>query len=105
MKTKHIPAIVMLLGGSVACIVTYINRYSLREMLVTLTFSLVIFLIIGGVIKMILDSFQMPDEAKVDDEGEVVEKQGDEEADEDSLRTTDASDEIINKTEDDNMMG
>lgn len=75
MNTKKIPAIVMLLAGSVACIVTYINHYSLKDMLVVLVLTLVIFLIIGIVIKVILDSFELPeDEDKVDDEGEVVEK-------------------------------
>lgn len=75
MNTKKIPAFVMLLAGSVACIVTYINHYSLKDMLVVLVLTLVIFLIIGVAIKLILDSFQLPeDDGKVDDEGEVVEK-------------------------------
>lgn len=76
MKTKQIPALVMLLGGSVACIVSYINRYELKEMLVVLTLSLVIFLIFGVIIRLVLDSFELPqEEEKVDDDGEVVEKQ------------------------------
>ena len=76
MDTKKIPAIVMLLAGTVACIVTYINHYDLKDMLVVLILTLVIFLIIGIVIKMILDSFDLPEEEKneVGDEGEVVEK-------------------------------
>lgn len=76
MKTKQIPAIVMLLGGAVACIVSYINHYELKEMLVVVTLSLVIFLVIGVIIRLILDSFELPEEEeKVDDDGEVVEKQ------------------------------
>lgn len=75
MNTKKIPAFVMLLAGSVACIVTFINHYSLKDMLIVLILTLIIFLIIGIVIKAILDSFELPqDENKVDDEGEVVEK-------------------------------
>jgi len=77
MKTKFIPAVVMLLGGAVACIVTFLNNYSLDEMLSVLIISLIIFLILGVVIRLIIDSFELPDENRVDDEGEVVEKQGD----------------------------
>lgn len=85
MKTKHIPAMVMLLGGSVACVVSYINHYNLREMLVALMTALLVFLILGVIIRLIFDSFKMPDEDKVNDEGEVVEKQveGDKESEED----------------------
>ena len=66
----------MLLAGSVAVIVTYINHYSLEDMLVVLILTLIGFLIIGVAIKLIFDSFHIeePDEDRVDDEGEVVEK-------------------------------
>ena len=66
----------MLLAGSVAVIVTYINHYSLEEMLVVLILTLIVFLIIGIAIKLIFDSFHIeePDEDRVDDDGEVVEK-------------------------------
>ena len=76
MNTNKIPALVMLLAGSVAVIVTYINHYSLEDMLAVLILTLIVFLIIGVVIKMIFDSFHIeePDEDRVDDEGEVVEK-------------------------------
>lgn len=76
MNTNRIPAFVMLLAGAVAVIVTYINHYSLEDMLVVLILTLIVFLIIGVVIKLIFDSFHIeePDEDRVDDEGEVVEK-------------------------------
>ena len=70
----------MLLAGAVACIVTYLNQYDFIEMLTTLIWVLPVFLIIGLIVKKIFDSFQMPDENAVDDEGEVVEKQGEEES-------------------------
>lgn len=76
MKTKFIPAVVMLLGGAVACIVTFLNNYSLEEMLSVLIIALIVFLILGVVIRLIIDSFELPDDNRVDDEGEVVEKQG-----------------------------
>ena len=76
MNTKRIPAFVMLLAGAVATIVTYINHYSLEDMLVVLILTLIVFLVIGVAIKLVFDSFHIeePDEDRVDDEGEVVEK-------------------------------
>ena len=76
MNTNKIPALVMLLAGAVAVIVTYINHYSLEDMLVVLILTLIVFLILGVVIKLVFDSFHIeePDEDRVDDEGEVVEK-------------------------------
>lgn len=76
MNTNKIPALVMLLAGAVAVIVTYINHYSLEDMLGVLILTLIVFLILGVVIKLIFDSFHIeePDEDRVDDEGEVVEK-------------------------------
>ena len=76
MNTKRIPALVMLLAGAVATIVTYINHYSLEDMLVVLILTLIVFLIIGIAIKLVFDSFHIEDadSDRVDDDGEVVEK-------------------------------
>lgn len=76
MNTNKIPALVMLSAGSVAAIVSFINQYSFTDMLVTLILTLIAFLVIGVIIKLIFDSFHIeePDEDRVDDEGEVVEK-------------------------------
>lgn len=93
MKTKRIPALVMLLGGAVSCIVTYINHYDLKDTLVVVTLSLVVFLVLGVIIKIILDSFDIPGEDKVDDEGEVVEKQGELPEDSEDLEQDEAYDE------------
>lgn len=82
MNTKRIPALIMLIAGAIACIVTYMNHYDLKEMLTTLVWVLLIFLLIGLVVKKILDSFHMPGENAVDNEGEVIEKQEEEAAEE-----------------------
>ena len=76
MNTKRIPALVMLLAGAVVAIVTYINHYSLEESLKILILTLIVFLIVGVIIKLIFDSFHIEevDEERVDDDGEVVEK-------------------------------
>ena len=75
MNTKRIPAIVMLLAGAVTCIVTYIDGYDIRDTLFILFWVLIIFLVLGIVVKRILDSFRLPDENAVDDSGEMIEKQ------------------------------
>lgn len=84
MKTKTIPAIFMLLGGSVAVISTYINGYELIDMLKVLLVSLIIFLIIGFVAKIVIDKYvpyiEELDEEVETDEGSFMEKIGDDEA-------------------------
>ncbi len=75
MNTKRIPALVMLLAGAITVLVTYFNHYSLRDMLVALIIVLLIFLFIGAGIKIILDSFHLPQEDAVSDDGDVIEKQ------------------------------
>lgn len=78
MNTKKIPSIIMLLAGAVTCIVTFLNGYEIKDTLMILIWVLLIFLIIGVVVKKVLDSFHMPDENAVYDEGEVIEKTAEE---------------------------
>lgn len=76
-KTKSIPAIVTLLGCSVATIVTYINGYGLEKMLKVLIAVIFIFLFIGLLIKHLFEKYIPPVEEEVpevDDEGSVIEK-------------------------------
>lgn len=83
MNTKLVPALVMLLAGAVCCIVTFVNGYSLREMLITLTIVLLIFLVLGFVFRILLEIFKVNEvkaqneeveEGETSDEGEVVDK-------------------------------
>lgn len=78
MNTKKIPSIIMLLAGAVTCIVTFLNGYEIKDTLIILIWVLLVFLIIGVVVKKVLDSFHMPDEDAVNDEGEVIEKTAEE---------------------------
>lgn len=77
LKTKSIPAIVMLLGGAVASIVTYFNGYSLKQTLIILLICLFAFYILGVICKRVLDSFKIPipETEEEDSEGEVIEKE------------------------------
>lgn len=55
MKTRPIPAIVMLIAGFAVCIIMFVNDYSTSFMLRTLFWVLIGFYILGYIIKIILD--------------------------------------------------
>ena len=77
LKTKPIPAIVMLLGGAVSSIVTYVNHYTLKNMLLIVLISLIVFYILGVILKRVFDSFHIVMKKDEEDmtEGEVIEKE------------------------------
>lgn len=80
MTRKQMPLVLMLVAGSATSLITYFRGASLKTMLIALLATLVAFYFMGSVIKMILDSFEKANEtAKVSDEGEVIEKEPDEE--------------------------
>jgi large-conductance mechanosensitive channel len=72
MKTNHIPAIVMLSAGFIVCICNIRKSVSLFEFTRQLLIVLVIFLIIGFVVKLILDKLMtvMADKKEEDTNGE-----------------------------------
>lgn len=82
LKTKQLPALIMLLGGAVAVIVTYVRGFSLREILVIVLVSLLVFYILGLILKRIFDSFRIrqkkEEEGSTMEEGEVIEKEPEE---------------------------
>ncbi len=55
MKTKYIPALVMLLAGLVNCLYTMLSGMSLLDFTKRLLIVLIIFYIIGVVIKIVID--------------------------------------------------
>lgn len=72
MKTKHIPALVTLLAGAVAALLMWLWKVDFFTFTRNLLIVLVIFYILGIVIKMILDhNFKdMKEEAEGEGEGE-----------------------------------
>lgn len=75
LNTKNIPPLVMLLGGAIALILCIVNKYSTRELLMIVFFALLGFSILGLIIKMIVDSFDMHmDYEDFFDDGDVVDK-------------------------------
>lgn len=55
MRTKTIPAIVMLIGGAVACILGITNQYETTHFLKMIFVVLIVFYILGCIVKIILD--------------------------------------------------
>lgn len=57
MKTNFIPALIMLCAGFVDCLLAIRNRLSLREFTIELLIVLVVFYVIGIVVRFVLDKF------------------------------------------------
>lgn len=74
MNRKKMPLLLMLTAGAVTCIITFIMKYSIIWKLITLLLVLVIFYMLGSILKWILDAFEKQNEKAALDEGEVIEK-------------------------------
>ena len=75
LNTKNIPPLIMLTGGAIALILCIVNHYEMRELLIIEFFSLLGFAILGLIIKIIADSFDMHmDYEDFFDDGDVVDK-------------------------------
>ncbi len=89
LKTRPVPAVVTLLGGAVAAIVVCIMHYPIHLSLVIILGSLILFLVLGDVLKMPLDRIELPperdEESEVDEDGEMIEKGPAEGADFDNI--------------------
>lgn len=83
MKTNYVPAIVMLLAGGVYCLLGIFYQIPLWEFSIQLLIVLIIFWIIGGIIRIVLDKYM----------GEIEEKsEGTEEAEESEESSEDTED-------------
>lgn len=78
LNTKCLPPIFMLFGGLVSFVICFFRHIAIDKLLLIVFLSLLIFAIIGTVIKTVVDQFDMDrdydDLFEDDDEGEVVEK-------------------------------
>lgn len=85
MKTKDVPAIVMLLAGGVYCLFGILYKIPLTEFLMQLLAILLIFWMFGGILKMVLDHFMGEVGVKAeeeDSEGEEADAEAEEALDE-----------------------
>ena len=83
MKTKDIPAIVMLLAGGVYCLIGIRYQIPLMDFSVQLLIVLLAFWIIGGIVRMVLDKFmgEIEEKAESEEEKDAEEKDVEEESD------------------------
>jgi len=79
MNRKSIPLVLMLVAGAVTSIITFIRQYSVIDKLVSLLIVLVVFLILGNILRYTLDYFDKENEKKALEEGEVIEKENESE--------------------------
>jgi len=59
LKTKPVPAIVMLMAGLIAAVYTYVQRLGLYRSLIIIFVTLIVFLILGEVMKALLDRIEI----------------------------------------------
>lgn len=74
LKTKSIPAIIMLIAMAITAIMTFYKRCSVKESLVTILTVMIIFLVLGQIVKMILDRIEILNKEDANKDGEVIEK-------------------------------
>jgi len=88
-NSKLIPAIVMLLGGAVCTIMSFVNHYDLKKTTSTLLTVLLIFLVIGWVIRFNIEKY-IPyiEEEEEEEDGSVIEKESEESEDGESVEET-----------------
>lgn len=79
MKRKLLPVFIMLLAGAVASILTAIMHYNIRSLLIIVLVTLIVFYALGSALKYSLDIFEKQNEKDLLDEGEVIEKEANEE--------------------------
>lgn len=75
MKRKYMPLILMLLAGAITSIITFIKQYTMLQRLGALLAVLLIFYVLGSILKWLLDTFDKQNEKAALDEGEVIEKE------------------------------
>lgn len=92
MNRKNLPLVLMLLAGAITCIITFVNDYAMVERLGILLGVLVLFYLLGSILVWTLNYFDMQNEQKRKEEGEVIEKEA-EEADEDREETAEGREE------------
>lgn len=72
MNTKKIPAVVSLLAGLIALVVTYVRKAEILETLTTLLIVLLSFYVLGSIVKVVIDKIVKDDiEEETDEESEL----------------------------------
>ncbi|MCD7835339.1 MAG: hypothetical protein LUG83_01485 [Lachnospiraceae bacterium] len=74
MNRNNMPLILMLVAGAVTCVITFFQDYTAFDRLLILFIVLLVFYILGSIIKHVLNYFDMINEKRMKEAGEVIEK-------------------------------
>lgn len=74
MNRKMIPIILMLFAGAMTSIVVYYRKLGPVWMLISTLAVMVVFYLIGSIVKLVLDSLDVTEEKSPKGDGEVIEK-------------------------------
>ena len=67
--------LLMLAAGVITCIITFVQRGELLNKLIALFCVMLLFYVLGSVLKWTLDFFDAQNEKRRNEEGEVIEKE------------------------------
>lgn len=104
MKTKQVPAIIMLTAGFIVCIISIAQRMEFGEFVTTLFLVLICFYILGCIAKVILDKNfaeekeEMSETDAVEGTEQGAEAEGTRKADADKKENIESDGEEKNKT-------
>lgn len=86
MKTKPIPAIIMLIAGFVACVIGICQHMDMELFLKTVLITMIVFLVLGQIVRIILDrnieKMADPKEEETEETEETEENTSDDETEE-----------------------
>lgn len=74
MNRNNMPLILMLVAGAVTCVITFLHSYTISERLLILFIVLLVFYILGTIMKSTLNYFDRLNEKRSKEAGEVIEK-------------------------------
>lgn len=86
-----IPLTLMLVAGAICSIVCYVQGYDAFTMLLVLFIVLLVFYLLGCVIKRVMETFERENEEKSKEEGEVIEKETSDENGEETSKEEEAN--------------
>lgn len=83
MKTKPIPAIIMLIAGFVACVIGICQHMDMELFLKTVLITMIVFLVLGQIVRIILDrNIEKMADPKEEETEETEENTSDDETEE-----------------------
>ncbi len=72
MYRRYIPLLLMLTAGAVTCVIAIVRQYTMLQQMLMLFVVLVLFYLLGSIIKWTLDFFDRQNEKSAGETGEVI---------------------------------